>query len=290
MSYSVRSLLHRVRLFRSDYGTDGEALACIKDAAARFCRQTSGATELVNMVLPKGTSTLTVSPPSGSFISVRSLSISKFTADTNDEQDYKGTFDPTDGVTVPANGSFIIETGSAPDFTTHGFYVASKAGAMSVDNIEWPFDIGDIVYSDGTEWQQLKADSFDYIPDASDPSTIAFGTKVNSAGVPRSYSVVGNTVKFYVKADCDMPVQIKAAYAPDASSLSDIPLQAETADCIVDGALSLYMSLPGSQQNINLAALYDRRFKTSMGAWQLRYALGESGNPQVTRPDFFGCW
>lgn len=287
MAFNIRNLVSRLREIRPDNILDSQLLSALNNAVRQLCSRSGGAIETISTapVLLNST-THTVTPTLGDLVFVNRVWMPRLSSDGTDS-DYIGTYDASTGNTVPANGSYVIEDDSASHFTKNGFYICSHAGNLLPDDVEWSSNIGDIMYSDGVNWQHIRKEEFEEIPIVSKTTVSQWGITQADHGEVRQCAIDNGVITFYPTVKYDTAILTEVSYIP-TNVTGMIPLSVWTEDIILNGALSHILMLPGPGQDKKLAIEYGRRFLIGLNNAASATRLGETGVPMIKPPDFFG--
>ena len=291
MPISIRGLLARVKILRSDLGgDDAKAIFCITEAVRRVCRETRlSQTTIPVFALSASTLSTTPTVTGSDVVFAEKLKYANVPILGSVDPDNLGTFNPTTGAVTPAYGGNTVATGTAANFPASSFYIASVASTTDIDDITTSWDVGDVVYSDGSKWQQIKIRDFDDI-EIANPNTLANnGYDQRENGVLKYATFELGSIKWFDPPKYDTAISATVSVVPTTLVSSDtlnIPVQAE--DAIVQGAISLLFSLPGEEQDKRLALEHERRFHVCMGNLSAWIAIGQSGAIYWEPQDFLG--
>lgn len=263
MALSVRGLLKRVQVFRPDL-PDAMGVDAIMEATRRICRYTHLAKEVLTPVkLPSHAASFAVTPSnSNALLRVEEVRISPLLSTAV----YQNTWDATSN--TPS-----ITTGSASSANNGYFYIVATAGSTTVDGLsEW--NVGDIIYSNGTNWLLMDRQNYHTIRENSKPFLDQWqNTPQEGKNFPSAWTQEGSTIYLYPRTYSDLAIEVTLSYIP-VGEFDIIPLPVEAEDVIVDGAVETLASLPGVDFSQLLAAT--RGIKFQKGLASLR-AIGEFG-------------
>lgn len=277
MALSVRGLLKRVQVFRPDL-VDAFGVDAIMEAARRICRYTHLAQELQSpVVLLSHTASITVTPSSSNaLLRVEEVRI----APMLNTSVYKGTWNAT-------TNSPSLVNGSASSSNLGWFYIVAVAGSTSVDGLaEW--NIGDIIYSNGTSWLLMDRQNYHTITEQNKPFMDQWQNIPQEAkNFPNYWSQEGNTIYFYPRPYSDLAIEIRLSYIP-VGEFDTIPLPTEAEDVIVDGAVETLSSMPGINFSQMLSVARGIKFQKGLASLRAIGEFGYGGSPMWTPDNFSG--
>ena len=285
MSFTVRDLLARLKMLRTDVINDSPAILCLNEAVRTVCRETGIAvTKTSPAPLLSGT---TIAEPTTTLGSV--LRVDRVFVSDIPEGSYKGTVAPTTGAITPADGAKTVVTGSATTFAKGDFWIVSEASTTAVDGSDEDWDIGDVVYSDGTKFVQLKQRAFKLVDTVNlcDAYTTSRAPQ-SRLGSVRGVAIQDGQVQFLTTPEYDNVVVYELAYIPASEIVSSVPLPMAAEECVLNTAISMYYMLPGEQQDKRSSQEYRRKSQIEMGNLEIHRALGGSGTPHMKSINFFG--
>ena len=296
MSFTVRDLLARLKMLRTDVINDSPAILCLNEAVRTVCRETGIAvTKTSTAPLLSGT---TIAEPTTTLGSV--LRVDRVFVSDIPEGSYKGTVNPTTGAITPADGAKTVVTGSATTFSKGDFWIVSEvskgdslivsaASTTVIDGSEEDWDIGDVVYSDGTKFVQMKQRAFKLVDTVNlcDAYTTSRAPQ-SRLGSVRGVAIQDGQVQFLTTPEYDNAVVYELAYIPASEIVASIPLPMSAEECVLNTAISMYYMLPGEQQDKRSSQEYRRKSQIEMGNLEIHRALGGSGTPHMKSINFFG--
>ena len=285
MSFTVRDLLARLKMLRTDVINDSPAILCLNEAVRTVCRETGIAvTKTSPAPLLSGT---TIAEPTTTLGSV--LRVDRVFVSDIPEGSYKGTVNLTTGAITPADGAKTVVTGSAATFSKGDFWIVSAASTTVIDGSEEDWDIGDVVYSDGSGFVQLKQREFKLVDTVNlcDAYTTSRAPQ-SRLGSVRGVAIQDGQVQFLTTPEYDNAVVYELAYIPSSEIVASIPLPMSAEECVLNTAISMYYMLPGEQQDKRSSQEYRRKSKIEMGNLEIHRALGGSGTPHMKSINFFG--
>ncbi len=278
MSLDTRQLLGRVAPHRPDLGKTGEARAwyAIQECARRACRYSQLARETqIPVLLPTKTQSITVTPSGGNdLLRIERIRI----AEVPPSSVYQGTWDaltntPTMAAASSANNLY--------------FFIVSVAGTTTIDTLSL-WNVGDIIYSNGTAWKLLDLQEYTTVPQGNKPTDYLWNNQSQEDfSFPTCWTQEGNTVDFYPRLQCDTAIEVVLSYIP-VGEIDTIPLPAESEDAIVAGALAEILSLPGSEQNLKLALIRENEFKKGLANLRSLTMTGYGGSAYAILGNFTG--
>lgn len=285
MSFTVRDLLARLKMLRTDVINDSPAILCLNEAVRTVCRETGIAVAKTSPApLFSGT---TIAEPATTLGSV--LRVDRVFVSDIPEGSYKGTVAPTTGAITPPDGAKTVVTGSATTFTKGDFWIVNAASTTAVDGSEEGWDIGDVVYSDGSGFVQLKQRAFKLVDTVNlcDAYTTSRAPQ-SRLGSVRGVAIQDGQVQFLTTPEYDNVVVYELAYIPASEIVSSVPLPMAAEECVLNTAISMYYMLPGEQQDKRSSQEYRRKSQIEMGNLEIHRALGGSGTPHMNSINFFG--
>ena len=285
MSFTVRDLLARLKMLRTDVINDSPAILCLNEAVRTVCRETGIAvTKTSPAPLLSGTTIAEPTTTLGSVLRVDRVFVSEIP-----EGSYKGTVAPTTGAITPADGAKTVVTGSATTFAKGDFWIVSEASTTVIDGSEEDWDIGDVVYSDGSGFVQLKQRAFKLVDTVNlcDAYTTSRAPQ-SRLGSVRGVAIQDGQVQFITTPEYDNVVVYELAYIPASEIVSNVPLPMAAEECVLNTAIAMYYMLPGEQQDKRSSQEYRRKSQIEMGNLEIHRALGGSGTPHMKSINFFG--
>ena len=285
MSFTVRDLLARLKMLRTDVINDSPAILCLNEAVRTVCRETGIAvTKTSPAPLLSGT---TIAEPTATLGSV--LRVDRVFVSDIPEGSYKGTVAPTTGAITPSDGAKTVVTGSATTFAKGDFWIVNAASTTAVDGSEEDWDIGDVVYSDGSRFVQLKQREFKLVDTVNlcDAYTTSRAPQ-SRLGSVRGVAIQDGQVQFLTTPEYDNVVVYELAYIPASEIVSSVPLPMAAEECVLNTAIAMYYMLPGEQQDKRSSQEYRRKSQIEMGNLEIHRALGGSGTPHMNSINFFG--
>ena len=285
MSFTVRDLLARLKMLRTDVINDSPAILCLNEAVRTVCRETGIAvTKTSPAPLLSGTTIAEPTTTLGSVLRVDRVFVSEIP-----EGSYKGTVSPTTGAITPADGAKTVVTGSATTFAKGDFWIVSAASTTVIDGSEEDWDIGDVVYSDGARFVQLKQREFKLVDTVNlcDAYTTSRAPQ-SRLGSVRGVAIQDGQVQFLTTPEHDNVVVYELAYIPASEIVASVPLPMAAEECVLNTAIAMYYMLPGEQQDKRSSQEYRRKSQIEMGNLEIHRALGGSGTPHMKSINFFG--
>jgi hypothetical protein len=278
MTLTVRSLLAKVRPFRKDLEED-RALYAIQESVRKICRQTMMAEEVLTIATIASQGWVQVTPTNGDALRVKLVrsytniggpgtptfaykTLYEWNQDQIDAfesfRDYPdGT--PT-GWTYYGGGKLMLY----PDpGTVHATVTASFAtNVMTVTGVtSGQVLIGDLVVQTGV----------------ANPTYITAQTSGTSGGVGEyTLSTSPGTILSGTVTTGNFVLEVTTSYVPQ-NDIETIPLPDESEDCIVAGALSTLLMLPGAGQNLALAKDRELYHNREIGTLRSIAEFGQSG-------------
>jgi len=290
MAVNLRGVVATLQMMRPDVSLPAKHVYCVSEAARRFCRRTWLAKETISTAqVLAGSLSVTVTPTLGALVGVDKVWMAQLPSSVlTSLPAYLGTYHGGTGAVTPINGAYVIENNSASHFQTNGFYICATAGSITPDDNEWPSHVGDIMYSDGNNWQHIRKEEFTELSIESKTTLAQYGLSQNSFGVPTCVTIDDGIISLYPPAKYDTAILIECAYSPTGEVLDSFNIPANAEDCILDGALAIAYSLPGVGQDKKLAYEHDRRFRTGMDDLAIQSRLGQQGMPFLVVDNFLG--
>lgn len=285
MSFTTRDLLARVRMLRSDIANDSPANLCINEAVRSVCRETRLAKTVTDTTyITAGDTDKTMTTTLGDVLHVSRV----FMADVP-KGNYRGTVAITTGVITPTDGAKTVVTGSANTFTSGDFWIVSATSTTAVDDSEESWAVGDVVYSNGTNFVQTKKKAFKavHVVNIEDEFSLSLSPKGNLGSI-HGISSHGDRIEYFTSPKYDDAIYCDLAYVPGSEVVSGIPLPQSAEECVLNAAIAMYYMLPGEQQDKTSAQEYRRKSKLEMANLLLVGELGGDGMPHMNVPDFFG--
>jgi hypothetical protein len=254
---------------------EARAIYALEDAARRIAQECQICHETtVPVIVPANTLSIVANPTLGAvirilgvrigFIPYPSTSLGEWDADENDPELADAAW--------PVAGSF---------------YLVTTAGDTSLGGIT-TWEIGDILYSTGTSWKQVRLDQYDNLGEVNKPSyeILSFNTQ-SGRSTPRGYSQENGTIFLYDPPGYDCVIQIAQSITPSGELMSvEFPEEAEWV--ILDGARAYLLELPGELMNQVLAREYRDEFKKGRARLKSVGILGWGGMPEYRSGNFTG--
>jgi hypothetical protein len=223
---------------------------------------------------------------------------------------YYGSFDASTGVCTPISGSpFTIVSLNANTQTINRFFICSKAGTILVDGITKPFELGDLIYTDGTHWQQNKRDTFQLVPITSKMAIDTYYTKSQSGrATPESCAQEGINLHFYQPPKYDIAYSISFSIVPNllnhttdpsatSVAMEEVPLPIEAESVVIAGAKAMLYEVPMQgqwqdpklmRQFAGLAEKYSLEYKRLLSGLRAEALVGQSGSAIFSPANFTG--
>jgi len=254
---------------------EARAMHALEDAARRIaqecmiCQETS-----LPVVVPANTLTVASSPLLGKTIRITSVKV----AVTPYTSSYVGDWDAS------INSPALTDSGWP---TAGSFYIVSAAGTTILGGIS-AWSVGDLIYSDGSSWKQIRIDQYRAIRELNKP-TMDLGSPSPQSGrsTPWGFSQENGIIYLYDPPKCDCAIQITQSITP-TSEMSSIEFPEEAEWAILDGAKAYLLELPGDLSNPVLAREYREEFKRGRARLRSIGAFGWGGLPSYESGDFTG--
>lgn len=277
MAFSVRDVMVMASIYRPDVNVSGRIEMLIQEVVKKVCLRTYLAIEKQTVAeLAANTHFSTMSSTLGNVLRANRIRIaSQLPSDTTNPSTHMGTFNASTGAVTPVNGAYIIEDDSAPQFQTNGFYICSVAGSISPDSITLPWVVGDLIYSNGTDWVQVRLDEFTDVIIEPESNQLEFsGDDQSGRDTPSRCSQRQGVIKWISPPTHDTAIEIELSYCP-SGDITSISLPPEAEDVIKSGVLEMVMKLPGDMKDLKSSMLYRKEFNSGLANLRARAYLGE---------------
>lgn len=277
MTFSVRSLLPKVQIFRNDLEKE-KSIFAIQETVRKICRMTEFAQAQVQAYGTAGNALLDLTTPMATYGTVYRISKVR-------------VFDPNmvnnnvvkTSVTLTPATSYKILTQGTSDFTLSGAlnnYVGTSftATATSAGTGTVAPDANNALlgcYMTLSEGNQVRIDN-----------AVAY---INyPTGFPAGWTYVGsNILQVYPTPDKQYNFEVTASFIP-VGEIDTIPLPLEAEEAIVAGATANLLMQPGPGQNLQLAKDREVLHNREMDFLKASALLGQSGRPRAMGPSFVG--
>lgn len=266
MSITIRDLLARVHQHRPDL-IEGQSLWALQEAARDVAKYT-GICQVTQVPHPlyANTSKLAITPDDTGSTLIRVLRVRVASIPQNLQLN---GVQYVSGWNASTNTP-TITSGSASGANQYTFYIVTVAGTTHVDQ-ETTFNVGDVLYSTGTEWKKIKLEEYLTSRENNSPSiNLSISRPQDSPGFPNYWAQEQGTVFFYAPPKGDTSMELTLSVVPSRNQLVDdtapwtFPMEVE--ECLVYGALDYLYRLPGTGQALAQA-----------DNWRVRY-LKERAN------------
>lgn len=284
MSLTVRSLLAKVKPFRKDLEED-RALYAIQEAVRKICRQTMFAEETVIVPTVDGQPYVTVTPTGGDCLKVHLVrSYSNLGGSTNPTYAYKTLIElnqeqinnfesfrdyakmtPT-GWAYGGMGKLWLYPNPSP--VEASFTSTCATNVMTATSVTGTIKIGSLVVRTGI----------------ANPTYIVSQSSGTDGGAgDYVLSTTPGTLGSEATTTGDFILEVTAAYTPQGE-FDAIPLPDDAEDCIVAGALSTVLMLPGAGQNLALSKDREILHNRELGSLRAMAEFGQSGRVRAAGP------
>lgn len=277
---TIRDLLPRVQMFRPNDVIEAKCIWALQEAARDMARF-SGLAELVltPINLPANSSTQSAGlANTDATIQVKRIKAVRLGAVPNPSS-YLGTWD------ADAN-SPTLSDGSEP--SANGFFIVTTAGTTTLGGVS-TWNVGDIVYSNGTSWVRIDREAYTTCWPQNKPSTDRnINQPQEGINFPLRFSERDGTAYFYPRPQYDIPIEYTVSYEPVGNEFATINMSTDAIEGIVYGALETIFRLPGSGQDLKQAEIFRIRYLKQRANMKNLATYGDNGNTVIMPNNFLG--
>ena len=277
MTFSVRSLLPKVQVFRTDLEKE-KALYAIQETVRKICRTTEACNATVKVCCTANSPMVDLTAVMANYgtvfrvMLVRILDVNMINVNTIVQAtSMMGTFLYT--ILDPGTTNFVlngaIDNNPGTSFLSNG----PGTGTGTVTTLAGNTLLGSYMLMG--EGNQTLVDE---VP----------GYRNYPIGFPAGWTYMGNnTLQIYPTPDKVYNLEVSTSFIPEGE-FDTIPLPLEAEEAIVSGALSNLLMQPGPGQNLQLAKDRERRHSEELNFLHANAMLGQSGRPRAVGPSFGG--